>query len=107
MTTALKAALVSLLLLGRGTTNAHADPHADSPGVVNVNEAKSEQLQLLPRVGPATARRIIAHRRKRPFRRIRQLRRVRGIGRKTFRRLRPYVTIKGPTTLTRKIRRSP
>lgn len=68
-------------------------------GKVNLNTADSIQLQLLPGVGPRRARRIIAWRARRRFKYIWQLRRVRGFGRKTLRRLAPYLTTKGKTTL--------
>jgi competence protein ComEA len=76
-----------------------------SEGVVNLNDATEEQLTLLPGVGPAKARGIVAYRHGRPFRRAEELIKVKGIGRKTFGRLRPYVTTVGPTALTRAMKR--
>jgi len=72
-------------------------------GVVNVNTATLEQLVLLPGVGPARAQAIIAFREQHPFRRVDELLQIRGIGRVTLDRMRPYVTVDGPTTLTRSV----
>lgn len=74
-----------------------------SQGVVNVNTATAEQLALLPGVGPSRAQSIIEARQRRPFRRVNELIRVRGIGRATLQRLRPYVRVNGETTLNRSI----
>ena len=60
------------------------------PRLVNLNTASSGQLQRLPRVGPATARNIIAHR---PYATVDELRRVPGIGAATLEQLRPLVAI--------------
>jgi competence protein ComEA len=73
-----------------------------SQGVVNLNTATEEQLCFLPRIGPAKARAIIKHRTRQAFRSDAELVRVKGIGRKTYRLLRGFVTLKGETTLTRK-----
>lgn len=70
-------------------------------GVVNINTATAQQLQLLPGIGPTRAQAIIAHRERHPFRRPEDLLAVRGIGRTTFNRLRPYIVVQGETTLTR------
>ena len=70
-------------------------------GACNINSADQAQLSLLPGVGPVRAKAIIAHRQKTPFRTAEELVKVKGIGRKTFARLRPYVTVSGPTTLAR------
>jgi len=76
----------------------------DSKGVVNINTASAEQLQLLPRVGPALAERIIEFRESNgPFQRVEELVAVRGIGEKSLAKLRPYVVTKGETTLKEKI----
>lgn len=68
-------------------------------GKINLNTATSLELQLLPRVGPTRARRIIAYRARRQFKQIWELRRVKGFGRKTLRKLAPYLVVKGATTL--------
>jgi len=98
-----KGVVLAVLLLG--SVPADAGP-AKAPsgveGVVNINQATAPQLQLLPGIGPAKAQRIIAYRTKRKFRTPYELTRVRGVGRRTFARLKPHLAIKGPTTLTRR-----
>jgi competence protein ComEA len=74
-------------------------------GVVNINTASAEQLQLLPRVGPALAGRIIAFRETNgPFRSIDEIVAVKGIGERSFAKLEPYLTTKGETTLSEKVK---
>lgn len=68
-------------------------------GQLNLNTATGEQLQLLPGVGPATAAKIIAYRERRPFRSVIHLLRIKGIGRKRFEAMRPYLVVEGETTL--------
>ena len=70
-------------------------------GQININEASSDKLQLLPGVGPATADKILRYRERRPFRHPSHVMRIKGIGRKTFARLRPYIVVEGETTLHR------
>ncbi|MCZ7683351.1 MAG: ComEA family DNA-binding protein [Sandaracinaceae bacterium] len=72
--------------------------------MVNIQTATAEQLQLLPGVGPSKAQAIVEYRERRAFRRVEDIMRVRGIGRATFRRLRPMLTVDGPTTLTAPVR---
>jgi competence protein ComEA len=57
---------------------------------LDVNHATEHELSGLPGVGPALASRIVAAR---PFVELDDLRRVRGMRRATFDRLRPLVTI--------------
>jgi competence protein ComEA len=68
-------------------------------GQLNMNTATEQQWQLLPGIGPATAAKIVAYRQRRPFRSLPQLMRIKGIGRKTFARIRPYLSLTGETTL--------
>ena len=67
-------------------------------GVVNLNTAPVEVLGLLPGIGPAKAADIAAYRKKRPFRTVDELVRIKGIGRKMVRRLRVHLAVAGPTT---------
>ncbi len=76
-------------------------PPAEPPRVVaplrkliNVNTAAQGELELLPGIGPALAKRIIDHRAtKGPFRRVDDLDAVKGIGPKILERLRAQVTV--------------
>ncbi len=64
------------------------------PAPTNVNTASAEELQRLPRIGPALAGRIVEHRRVHgPFRSADALAEVRGIGDKTLEKLRPWVRL--------------
>ena len=72
-------------------------------GKLNLNTATEEQLMLLPSVGPAKAERIVTWRKKNgAFKRVADLRRVKGFGYKTFKRLEPLLDVKGDTTLAQK-----
>ena len=75
----------------------------DLAGKLNLNTATEQQLMMLPTVGPAKAERIVTWRKKNGgFRRVADLRRVKGFGYKTFKRLEPLLDIKGETTLAPK-----
>ncbi|MBA3459293.1 MAG: helix-hairpin-helix domain-containing protein [Deltaproteobacteria bacterium] len=72
-------------------------------GKLNLNTATEEQLMLLPSVGPAKAERIVTWRKKNgTFKRVADLRRVKGFGYKTFKRLEPLLDVKGDITLAQK-----
>src|SRR5688572_28130186 len=62
--------------------------------IVNVNNATQAELETIPGIGPVLARQIIAGR---PYVRIEDLERVRGIGRYTVNSIRPYVKVQGET----------
>lgn len=83
-----------------------APPSApDAAGVININTAEPDQLRLLPGIGPSKAQRIVAYRTRRKFKHAYEIIRVRGIGRRTFQRLKRFLTVQGPTTLKGKPRR--
>ncbi|MSP59057.1 MAG: helix-hairpin-helix domain-containing protein [Myxococcales bacterium] len=69
-------------------------------GVVNLNQADEVALELLPGIGPAKAKQILEHRKAHPFRKVEDLTRVKGIGRKTLAKLKPYLAVAGATTLS-------
>ena len=78
---------------------------AAGAGTVNVNTASAEQLQLLPRIGPAVAQRILDYRKENgKFSSLDDLMLVRGIGEATFAQLKPYVSLSGETTLSQKVK---
>jgi competence protein ComEA len=92
--------LVTVLLCGVGPP-AQAAPRRPLliSGVLNLNQATLEQLELLPGVGEKAAQSILAFREKRGFRRIEELVQVRGFGRKRFEKLKLHLVVSGPTTL--------
>jgi len=62
--------------------------------VVNVNTATQDELETIPGISPQLAREII---RQRPYARVEDLERVRGIGSFTLNSIRPYVKVEGET----------
>ena len=66
----------------------------DENDKVNVNDATSAQLETLPGIGPALAKRILDYRAKRKFKRLRDIRRVKGIGQAKFKKLKEKIRIK-------------
>lgn len=101
-------AVAAIIVLGRYRDHAialeaeaaHVTPAASEPppsveallAPIDVNHASTEELERLPRIGPALAARIVA---RRPFASVDDLRRVPGIGARTLERLRPHV-VAGP-----------
>lgn len=68
-------------------------------GVLNLNTATSSQLDQLPGVGEKAAKKIIEYRQKTPFNRPEEIVKVKGFGKKKFEKLKPHLTVSGPTTL--------
>ena len=109
-------AIALFTLLAGAASSAHAQqakPRSEAPirasaaneslaasGVVNLNTASIEELTRLPGVGPSRAQAIVDLRtRMKAFKNLEDIMRVRGIGRKTFRKLSPMLRLQGPTTL--------
>lgn len=66
-----------------------------SPHNININIANQQQLEKLPRIGPATAKNIMEYREKNgSFKSIDELLKVKRIGPKTLELIRPFITIK-------------
>jgi competence ComEA-like helix-hairpin-helix protein len=72
-------------------------------GKLNLNTATAEQLQLLPGVGAEKAERVVTWRTKNGgFKRVADLRKVKGFGYKTIKKLEKYLDISGDNTLASK-----
>lgn len=95
--------LLGLHLALNGVLLTSADGVGTSAGIpelrLDPNTATAEQLELLPRIGPKLAQRIIAYRAeatsKPAFGSADDLQQVRGIGPKTVERLRPMLRMDG------------
>jgi competence protein ComEA len=94
-----------LVVLAAGGGAPAADSSGDPPpglaesGLVRINEAQLDDLMRLPRVGPRLAERILESRTKNgPFRSLKDLRRVKGIGVKTAALIEPCVSFELPGT---------
>ena len=92
---AIGAALLMSLLLTGATAAAPAGPAKATPDTpVDLNTASAEQLLEIPGIGKVTAARIVQWRDDHgPFRRAEDLMKVKGIGEKSFDKLRPYVKV--------------
>jgi len=74
-----------------------ADTKAAPAPVVNINTAPAEQLEILPGVGARTAARIIEYRQKNGgFKKVEELMNVRGIGEKSFLRMKNQLVVAAP-----------
>lgn len=72
-------------------------------GKLNLNTATVDQLQLLPGVGAEKAERVVTWRTKNGgFKRVADLRKVKGFGYKTIKKLEKYLDTKGDNTLAAK-----
>lgn len=98
------SALVSRPMAGASQGATRAKPSRKAlEGKLNLNTATVDQLMALPAVGPAKAERIVTWRKKQGgFKRIADLRRVKGFGYKTFKRLEPFLDVAGENTLASK-----
>jgi len=65
---------------------------------INLNTATSDELQLVPGIGPVTAEKILQMRKSYgPFKSVDDLRAIRGIGPKRLEKMRKYLTVGKPS----------
>ena len=92
-------ALVAALMLALAGVAQATDSVERLSGVVNLNTADAEQLQMLPGVGEKRAEAIIAIRSsKGGFKKVEEIVEVKGVGDALLERLRPHLTVSGKTT---------
>jgi competence protein ComEA len=73
---------------------ASAKATATAAAPVNLNTATQSQLETLPGIGPKAAQRILEYRQKNgSFKKIEDLMHVKGIGEKSFLKLKPLITV--------------
>lgn len=86
----------------RKTAQAQKPADAPKPATatpLNINTATAGELQKLPGIGAATATRIVEYRQKNgPFKKVEELMNVRGIGEKSFLKLKPLISAAPPRT---------
>ncbi len=87
--------LVAFLLLAWLSPVGYADPgRTGKESRININKASVEELVELPRVGETVAKRIVGFRQKNgPFKKVEDLKSVRGIGDKVFDKIRPSIRV--------------
>jgi competence protein ComEA len=91
-------AICGTLIFGSVTAAAQQSPGAAQAAAakpaINLNTANVDQLETLPGIGRKTAERIIEYRTKSGgFKRIEELMNVKGIGEKSFLKIKPLVVV--------------
>jgi competence protein ComEA len=90
--------LLAVPVIARSQDQPAAKPAAAAPSV-NLNTATVEQLETLPGIGRKTAELILQYRQKNgPFKKIEELMNVKGIGEKSFLRIKPLLVVTPPRT---------
>jgi len=92
-------AAIAAIALSASAAGAQARPGTSQPvatasAPVNLNTATAAQLATIPGVGEKTAERIIEYRQKNgAFKKIEELMNVRGVGEKSFLKMKPLITV--------------
>jgi len=92
-------ALCALLIAGTAVYSApfQAQAPAAEKATLNLNSATLDQLATLPGIGPKVAERILEYRTKNgDFKKIEELMNVKGIGEKSFLKIKPLVSVAKP-----------
>ncbi len=86
--------LALLLVLPLAATGREPAPRKSPGQPINLNTATATELTQLPKIGAKAAERIVAYRKQHGgFQRTEDLLSVKGIGEKSFLKLKPYLTV--------------
>lgn len=102
--------MMTAIVLALGVTTVAAGQEATRPAAtrattmsapagaaINLNTATVAQLETIPGIGKATAERILEYRQKNGgFKKVEDLMNVRGIGEKSFLKMKPLITVVAP-----------
>ncbi len=91
-------AFVMVGLLGASVAWAKTTPR-EVTGTVNLNQATKAELELLPGVGPKTAKMILDYRATKSFEKPEDVRKVKGVGRGIYNKIKGHIAVSGATTL--------
>lgn len=80
-------------LLQKEESSSKSQYSAEFFGKININTAEKEELMLLPGIGNAKADAIIAYRTNTPFRTEKDITKIKGIGDKTFEKLKDNICV--------------
>jgi competence protein ComEA len=79
---------------------------AETLAPININTASAKELDALPGIGAKTAALIVDYRQKNgPFKKVEELMNVRGVGEKSFLKLKPQLTVATAAAPTSKAER--
>ena len=97
MTRSVLVLAAALVLFGAWTAEAQRatkPPVAASTEVINLNNATATQIASLPGIGLKTAELVVEYRQKNgPFKKIEEIMNVRGVGEKSFLRIKDRLTV--------------
>ncbi|MGN0680840.1 MAG: helix-hairpin-helix domain-containing protein [Candidatus Fimisoma sp.] len=85
-----------IMIYSANGTGSEEQKYADASddGKININRADSDELEKIPGVGPATAKKIIEYRTNNGnFSSIEEIKNVSGIGEKTYESMKEYITV--------------
>ena len=82
----------SIIASGATGSDEENNVSQNTPGIVNINEAETEELKTLPMIGEVKAKAIMEYRKANGlFKKTEDIMKVKGIGPATFKKLKPYI----------------
>ncbi|MDA3864544.1 MAG: helix-hairpin-helix domain-containing protein [Deltaproteobacteria bacterium] len=70
-------------------------------GKLNINNASTKKMVIIPGIGRKKAAAIVKYRQKRKFSKLNQIKRIKGIGNKLFAKMKKFLKLKGKSDIRR------